>query len=1045
MSNKNKNTTRPTRVHVLGDCNETVIAEQSVQFVCHCGRSFDKKMSLAGHKRVHGNMKSLPAADPAVRTPNDTAHKRWSTEEAQLIAKYSWIYRKRARNGMKVFEGLILEGSMRTYPAMSKFMRTVQYLDVESRMFQMYKELQLSRGNLLGRKSAAVPSSDPSLVVVEMIEFLMDENPTGSSAGQWEKDINRICDMVIHGVTNKTVIKKALNEIFSSTLKKHEKKVQDYAEKPRVNPGEHKFHKHDRKRIAYKRARQAWKKSKSKVANDILNGPKLNCAKPSEIQGFTEHWADTFKKDTSGDVSNMKLNRPKYDAWFPVTNEEVRIALQSVSYKTAAGPDGVTIVDLKNIPIQVLCKLYNLFIFLGKVPRSLKRTKTIFIPKKDSANTPRDYRPISMCAVILRLFNKILAKRLVNLASFDDRQRAFRPVDGCAENVMLLEAILHEARTKHRPLYLACLDMANAYGSVSHEAVMEALRLNGACQGMIEYVKDLYTGFKTTLVVGNERKIVEVEKGVLQGDPLSPVLFNMVIDQLLAKIPVELGFELEKGKTVNGMGFADDMNVMSATKKGLQKSLNKMEKHGARWGFRFNDDKCQTLAIESMKIRRHMNVTPDCTFTLNGKPIPTTKLGDAWRYLGAYLTTRGLVPAKDKLVEMLERIRKAKYLKPQDKLYVLRVHLIPRLIYGLCMAELCARDLKSMDRKIRHAMQGKSGFIHLPPKTPVPFYYTAVRDGGLGLMKLRDSIPSMVLHRFGAMTESNCPTLKLAASLDANQCRLRKARLLLASNGDETIGDNARDINAIHREQLLSTMDGRGLKHASDVSYVHQWITDSKINQHLKGGDFCNFIKLRMAALTCRVRAARIGGGSHMCAAGCMAAETNYHQIQQCYRSHFIRIKRHNMVVRIVRKELKKVGYETLLEPCFKTSEGKRFPDVLAMKDGKAHIIDPAIVGDRDNPDRWHDFKVAKYSRHPELAVQVRDTTGCELVSFGACVITYKGIVSKKSSDYLLSLGLSNAALVRAVTATLKGSLLCHWVSHLSNVGKADIDNIEGL
>lgn len=43
---------------------------------------------------------------------------------------------------------------------------------------------------------------------------------------------------------------------------------------------------------------------------------------------------------------------------------------------------------------------------------------------------------------------------------FDYSQRAFLPVDGCRENVAILSTVLHEARTKRRPLYMATVDVA---------------------------------------------------------------------------------------------------------------------------------------------------------------------------------------------------------------------------------------------------------------------------------------------------------------------------------------------------------------------------------------------------------------------------------------------------------------------------------------------------------------------------------------------------------------------------------------------------------
>lgn len=55
---------------------------------------------------------------------------------------------------------------------------------------------------------------------------------------------------------------------------------------------------------------------------------------------------------------------------------------------------------------------------------------------------------------------------------FDCRQRDFQPVDGCAENILLLATALHEAKTRLKPLYMASLDLTKAFDSVVVAAIL---------------------------------------------------------------------------------------------------------------------------------------------------------------------------------------------------------------------------------------------------------------------------------------------------------------------------------------------------------------------------------------------------------------------------------------------------------------------------------------------------------------------------------------------------------------------------------------------
>ena len=74
-----------------------------------------------------------------------------------------------------------------------------------------------------------------------------------------------------------------------------------------------------------------------------------------------------------------------------------------------------------------------------------------------------------------------------------------------------------------------------------------------------------------------------MSRGVKQGDPLSFILFNLVIDWALSAIDPHIGFRLDE-ELVNHLAFADDMVLLASTKEALQRQITAFTDHLALSG-----------------------------------------------------------------------------------------------------------------------------------------------------------------------------------------------------------------------------------------------------------------------------------------------------------------------------------------------------------------------------------------------------------------------------------------------------------------------------
>ena len=84
---------------------------------------------------------------------------------------------------------------------------------------------------------------------------------------------------------------------------------------------------------------------------------------------------------------------------------------------------------------------------------------------------------------------------------------------------------------KQKTLVVTLLDLKNAFGEVSHSLIPTVLQFHHIPQEMQNNISELYSGFSTSIATKTfVTSPLQVEKGVLQGDCLSPLLFNMLFN-----------------------------------------------------------------------------------------------------------------------------------------------------------------------------------------------------------------------------------------------------------------------------------------------------------------------------------------------------------------------------------------------------------------------------------------------------------------------------------------------------------------------------------
>ncbi|CAL5367336.1 unnamed protein product [Camellia sinensis] len=253
------------------------------------------------------------------------------------------------------------------------------------------------------------------------------------------------------------------------------------------------------------------------------------------------------------------------------TEAEVWAAIKESDSNKAPGPDGFNLLGYQKfwgIMKKVIMQFFQDFHNHSRLTYGINSSFITLIPKTPNPTNLSDYRPISLVGSLYKILAKVLSHRLKSVmpSIIGDSQTAFIGGRNILDGVLIANEVVDGWKKAKQQGLIIKLDFEKAFDSVNWEFLFSLMSSFGFGPKWISWIKTCVSTPRVSILVnGSPTHEFSPQRGLRQGDPLSPFLFNLVAEGLniLLNRALNLGILHGVSVGVNGvllshLQFADD-------------------------------------------------------------------------------------------------------------------------------------------------------------------------------------------------------------------------------------------------------------------------------------------------------------------------------------------------------------------------------------------------------------------------------------------------------------------------------------------------------
>ena len=226
----------------------------------------------------------------------------------------------------------------------------------------------------------------------------------------------------------------------------------------------------------------------------------------------------------------------------------------------------------------------------GQVPQAMREGTLVLLPKPGKKD---EFRGITLLDTTYKLISSCINERCKQAIKFHDGIHGFRTGRGCQTALFEAKADMDAREAAGATYHQIFLDLSKAFDTVDRERLFLVMKAYGMGFRSIQFFRKCWDqAFVAPRAGGVHGPQVPIGAGVRQGDIISPMLFNMVVDAILRcvdKAKPHLANRVQK------VFYADDGRTGGEDASDVQEVQDMVDELFERMGLFVNTNKTVTM------------------------------------------------------------------------------------------------------------------------------------------------------------------------------------------------------------------------------------------------------------------------------------------------------------------------------------------------------------------------------------------------------------------------------------------------------------------